>query len=376
MKLRAMPLDPPPREAWDFDLGSCPAEELKHCCFYEYALEQPSVRQWVAFWRRERRRFMHPENEVMRGIHDRPDLHMLVDLLDFPQKHWLELSPEVRAKAVKTTVAPRVSLRSVRGIGSAHGGQRSRYYEISPYAGPQSADLAWLKDAREAWRSIEEAKQEFRFLLEDGTKPHLLWEAVLLGRPTQWQPYLSKERTAKLRRLAGLDGKEFVRKFEEVLAEIEKAIERRYRPPAELVVFDIDWTRRPEELVREFRRWLTTSRVHCPRPRGGGHPTKAVELLKALGAKRLLDFFRTSQNQLPQPYRAQTLHAALCDYTRACRSQAQRPAKPLYSKPSGWNDAEQSAAAFLKTLDRSRTVGAAPSFLAALKSFSRNSSTS
>jgi hypothetical protein len=154
---------------------------------------------------------------------------------------------------------------------------------------------------------------------------------------TLWQRRLSKLKSTALRRAAN-----------ELRLACGKKIETLFRQKHELVVYEVDWTLRTEELREHFSRWAEANRIHECRPRGGGHPTKAVELLKALGAKRLLHFFRHHQKSLPLPYKSQTVQDGLRDFTLDERKTAGRPADPLYKTRKSWIYAEDVAARHLK----------------------------
>jgi hypothetical protein len=162
---------------------------------------------------------------------------------------------------------------------------------------------------------------------------------------------LSPEKATLVKQqLPAPESPEFGRKAREVRKELHKGIERRHRRLQELIPYEIDWNKRDGDLVTEFRTWIETNRAHDPHPRGGGHTTSPLELLKALGARRLMQFVKKHQKSMPHPFCVQTLHAALTDYSRHCRKEAGRPDQPLYEDRSGWNDAVKSADRFLTSL--------------------------
>src|SRR6058998_3346348 len=83
---------PPPLAAWDFDLDGCPPDELEHCCFYEYALEIPSVVNAVLRHRENRQRPVQADDEIGDLIADRwfgSPFRVLAEHPEFPHKHWL-----------------------------------------------------------------------------------------------------------------------------------------------------------------------------------------------------------------------------------------------------------------------------------------------
>ena len=322
------------RAAWDFDRGGCPEDELEHCCFYEYALELPEVRRLAIWWRGNRNRVRQTGDKADNLLRDKwygLPFRVLADHPEFPDKHWLQIDPLARKQKI------------------AHSPPWSTIHipnKPPMYVGPEPANFTRLQAERLIWQAIERETEGLRNQFDQACGKNSLrrW-------PCQLRDFLSTEEVADWKqRLSKLSGDALYATACKLLASCKRTIQRHHRSPFELVVYEIDWTLRPDELVERFRQWTKTNRVHQPRKRSGGHSTKAVELLRGLGAKRLMDFFRNYQKTLPQPYKVQTLYAALCDYTRDERETAGRPAKPLYSNPSGWNDAENSADDHLKAL--------------------------
>lgn len=321
----------PSLAVWDFDLKGCPEEELEHCCFYEYALESPAVKRLVGSWRRNRKRLIRPDDEIGNTITDRwygSPFRVLADHPEFPRKHWLEIDLCLRQQKVKEL--PLNSRILLPG-------------RLSKYTGPHQSDLKRLKGEMIKWQAINGEIEQLRRLFHAARVAQSLRDW-----PDQLRFYLSdEERICRKLEFSKLSGAALYRAANQLRLECGKKVEGLYRHPFELVVYPIDWRLRPGELVKRFQKWAEENRPHNPNPRSGGHPTKAVELLKALGAKRLLDFFREHKRKLPLPYRNQTLHGGLCDFTVNQRKAAGRPVKPLYAKPPGWNDGEKLATAYL-----------------------------
>jgi hypothetical protein len=331
---QAPPAAPPPLAAWDFDHGGCPDDELAHCCFYEYALELPKVRDLVLRWRVNRTDLNQTGDEADKLVQEQwfgSPFRVLVNHPEFPDKHWLEIDPVERRQKL------------------SHLPARSTLYlpnHLPKYAGPQPAHFTRLHAEDLVWQDIEMETEALRGLFWQARK-----KASLRRWPKQLGRYLEPaEMNDWQQRLSKLSGDALYLAANRLRVECKKRIEQRHRSPFELVVYEIDWTLRPDELVERFRQWAEFNRVHEPRPRTGGHPARAIELLKALGAKRLMDFFQKHQKTLPRPYKVQTLHAALSDYTSDQRKTAGRPAKPLYSNPAGWIDAQKAADRYLKAL--------------------------
>ena len=330
------PLVLPTREEWDFDLDGCPEDELEHCCFYEYALALPSVKKAVALWRRKLRRnpkeFEQEGDDLANMVRDRwfgSPFRLLVDHPEFPHKHWLQIDPDSRKQRVK-------QLPPYSTIAFPNNPPR--------YEGPQPAHFNQLKAEMLRWQDI---KQETETLLVRFQEAEA--KGSLRAFPTQLREYLSVQEISDWqKRYSQLSGDKLHRAARKLLAQCKKTIQRRHREVFELVAYEIDWTLRPKELKERFGKWAEANRAHEPRSRSGGHPTKALELLKALGAKRLLDFFRKNQKNLPRPYKNQTLHDGLHDFTVDQRKTANRQADPLFKTRKGWNDAEKLALGCLK----------------------------
>ena len=315
----------PPLAAWDFDLRGCPLDELEHCCFYEYALEIQAVREIVDSWRLNPQRFFQPGDEIGNLIGDRwfgLPFRVLAEYPDFPRKHWLEMDVPLRKRKIKE-LPPYSEIR----------------FPTLPakYDGPQSADFTRLKAAALMWRTINEEYERLRSQYFDAYSTQ-----TLADWPTKLKYYLGEAGLSEWKvRLSKLSGTKLELQAGELLKHCKKVIEEDHRHKIELVPYVINWNLRPKELVEEFRQWAEANRVHDPRERGGGHPPKAVELLRALGAKRLLKFFRSHQKKLPLPYKSQTLHGGLHDFTIDRRKAAGRPAQALYRSRKNWRDAER-----------------------------------
>lgn len=172
--------------------------------------------------------------------------------------------------------------------------------------------------------------------------------------PSRVSQYLSERSLNEWNeRLCRLKGEDLILAASKLYAECTKELQRQHRQPHELIVYEVDWSLRPDELAEHFRAWANANRVHPSRKRTGGHPSKAVERLRALGAKRLLEFFRRSPSDWPEKYRNITLYPALSEYSQDQRTNAGRPNQPLYGKPSNWLDAEKSATQYLLAVNSS-----------------------
>jgi hypothetical protein len=319
-KIRVMTIQtdiviPPPLAAWDFDSNGCPPGEIEHCCFYEYSLESPTIKKIVRWHRQSHNHYKQAEDKVGDLISDRwygLPWRVLADHPEFPHWHWLEIDQNTRTLKVENFPAK---------------SQTAFLSRKSPrYSGPKRTDSNRLAGALVSWETIKKEKNHFRDMLL----------MVTPNSTSRWQ-----------RRLANLSPTQRRLTFTKLQRAYSKRIERLYRPRREFVIYEVDWTLRPEELKRQFGIWVDLNRVHDSRPRGGGHATTDLELLKALGAQRLINFFKKHQGGLSQPYKAQQLYHALNCYTSDLRNAAGRPARPLYSNPSGWNNAEKIAAEYL-----------------------------
>ena len=313
-----------PRAAWDFDHGGCPKDELEHCCFYEYALELPEVRDFVVWWRGNRKRVKQTGDEADNLLRDKwfgSSFRVLVDHPEFPEKHWLEIDPTLRRQRI-SQLGPRSTI----------------HFPNNPpkYAGPEPANFTRLQAERLRWQAIKRETEALRNQFHQA-----LAKNSLRRWPSQLRYYLSTEEVVNWKRqLSKLSAGKLDDAARKLLAECKRRIQRRHRSPFELVVYEIDWTLRPEELAERFRQWADANRAHPPRKRTGGHPTKAVQLLKALGAKRLLDFFRQTEQRKVIP------HAAAL----TSRTAEGRPRPPLYNPAGGWKKAEALAKRHLKQL--------------------------
>ena len=327
-------LKKPRRVQWDFDQAGCPADQLEHCCFYEYALDSQAITKAVLGYRKNRDSLLRPDDDIGNLLLNRwfgSPFRVLVDHPEFPDKHWLEIDPLLREQKVKQL--PYCAHSPFPNI------------EQLKYMGPQAAHMNRLKAEAIKWQTIQKEKTALLDALlkadEDARK--------LRGLPSSFRFYLRKDEIVIWRRrLSKLKRPALQRAANELRLACGKKIETLFRQKHELVVYEVDWTLRPEELKEHFGQWAEANRIHECRPRGGGHPTKAVELLKALGAKRLLQFFRHHQKSLPPPYKSQTLHDGLRDFTIHQRINAGRPADPLYKTRKSWIDAEDVAARYLK----------------------------
>jgi hypothetical protein len=324
----------PPRCLWDFDLDGCPEAEIEHCCFYEYALEHEGLRNAVESFRENRENLLHTEDDPIARIWlDKwfgSKFRVLVDHPEFPKQHWLEIAPGDRKRKIKAF--PPYSRFAYPN--STH-----------RYEGPGS--LVRLQTEQRSWQAIKKEKNALldSFLAcRSAAARRKLVELVA-------NKYLGRKQAQYWRRkLSTLTGNPLRLEASKVRKACDAAIERRHRQPCEVIVYLVDWHLRPKELVEEFRIWTKVNRVHPPRKRKGGHTTTSEELLKALGAKRLLGFFKANWDSLPKKYRDFTLRDALADYTLSERRAAGRPEKPLYRQRSGWIDALKSADAQLASL--------------------------
>jgi hypothetical protein len=324
----------PSRAVWDFDLGGCPEEELEHCCFYEYALDSSVIKKLVRTWRGNRKRLIRPDDEIGNLITDfwyGSSFRVLADHPEFPRKHWLEIASPLRQQKVKQLRPyPKFLLPG----------------RPPKYTGPRQSDITQLQGEMIKWQAINAEIELLRSLFGAADRAQTLHDW-----PKQLGSYLNDEEQNRWRlKLSKLSGTELYNAANQLRLACAKKVEGLRRLTHELVVYQIDWTLRPAELVKRFRRWAEANRPHHPRPRSGGHPKRAVELLKALAAKRLLAYFREHQRNLRLPYRSQTLYAGLHDFTVDQRKGAGRPAVPLYAKPSGWHDGEKLATTHLKEL--------------------------
>lgn len=330
-RAQSAPSSVPVLAEWDFDLGGCPTSELEHCCFYEYALESGSVCRLVEIWRTNRKLLAPADNPIDDKIRDRwfgLPFRVLADHPEFPSTHWLQIRPERRIQKV-------AKLRP--------------YSQITfpdfclVYGGPQGAHFTRLRAEQMRWQAIQKQKAELLDIFCGAERV-----SSIRALPSLLRAYLTDSEVAKWgNRLTKLTGERLLEAASKLRKECEKKIGELQRQQRELVVYEVDWTLRPHELKEQFGQWATVNRVHGPRERGGGHPAKAVELLKALGAKRLLDFFREHQKKLPLPYRSQTLHDGLQEFTRDQRKDAGRPVQPLYKTRKGWNHAKTLACDYL-----------------------------
>lgn len=332
MKDRAKSVEIPPIAAWDFERSEWLDDELNMCCLYEYALEKPEMVKLVKLRRRNRKYFVKGDNSIHDSIIDQwfGDPHrVLVGLPEFPAKHWLEIEPDRRKRILRDW-------------------PRSRDFEPSQnikYTGPEDGHINRLRAERLAWQDIRKEKETVIGWFTSA------WDVQSRRRlPDRCRDYLTKsDRSRWKEKLSELEGIELQKATFQLRVECEREIESRRRRRCEMIVYEVDWTLRPEQLEKNFRQWMKANRVHDPRPRSGGHPTLPTELLKALGAKRLLAFFRRHPARLPLPYKNLQLHAALSDYTSDTRKAAGRPAKSLYRNPSGWHTAEKAAAKLLES---------------------------
>jgi hypothetical protein len=341
MKQPEEPIKLPSRAEWDFGLGGCPSEELAHCYAYEYAMDCPSAVETVQWWRQENRQVMRLENEKFgKALLDRwygSPFRVFCEYADFPKKHWLDIDAQTRQRKIKVDKLPPFSC--IRFPNS----------QQFKYRGPQPADMTRLEGERNVWQEIiRETGDLIRECLQATSSTR-----TLRSLPKKLSRYLSPEECAEWRRkLSKLSGDELGLAASKLRVVCENKIGKRRRQPRETIVYEVDWTLRPDELVDQFQKWVNINRVRDPRDRTGGHPAKPDELLKALGAKRLLEFFRMQQSRLPAPYKNLTLHAALSDFTTDQRRAAGRPAKPLYKTIKGWNGAALVATEQLQKLCR------------------------
>ncbi len=316
---------PPLRAAWEFDLDSLPMEEAEHCCFYEHALESKSIRKLVRLWRRDRERFFEDGDEIGNLIVDNwfgQSSRGLVECSDFPRKHWLEIKPEVRKQIVEKS-----PFRSSPPLPS----------ESLKYAGPQPGDFVRMEAEVAKWKTINGEIEKLRTQFSVACRV----ESSLRKLPEQLRSYFSEDEVAQWKQcLSELSGSELYLEANKLRLLLGKKIQRLYRSQHEPVPYEIDWTLRPEELKTRFGEWAEANRVHSSRDRGGGHITKPIERLKALGAMRLLAFFRKSE-----PQKA-IIHAKAL--TERTANETRRPA--LYKTDKGWKEAEQSAKNYLNEL--------------------------
>jgi len=322
----------PSRSEWDFDLGGCPNDELEHCCFYEYSLESTKVRDAVLFYRRNQKRVKKPYDDRDQLIADRwygSPFRVLVDFREFPEKHWLEIDPAKRKQRIKKLWPfPQFEWPD----------------KPQKYKGPKDADIPKLEAQQMVWNSIENDIEElgrgFWDAINSQTLPDWLYKLGDYLNPSEminWE-----------RQFNNLSGDDLELAANKLLQACKMRIEARHRSKRELVVYEIDWNLRPDELKAAFGSWAETNRPHEHRPRSGGHPPKDVDLLKALGAKRIMEFFRVNWEKFPSSYRRRwTLEGAVNDFTAMERKKAGQLCIPLYKTRKGWKEAVESATGYL-----------------------------
>lgn len=323
----------PSRSVWDFDLSGCPQEELEHCLLYEYGLECASVKKTVLAYRKNPRELNKSRDEIGDSIGNSwfgLPFRALVDYPEFPKKHWIDIDPTRRKQIIKELPV-----------------SSNTPWPKKPekYSGPTSLHVTRLEAEKIKWEFISKEKDKLLCQYREAKAKHALqdWPNQLAqwlndDEIKQWKSELTNLSEAKLDLVVN-----------RLLKLCKKRIEESRRSKQELVVYLVDWNLRSDELKKTFSQWAKANRPHEPRPRSGGHQTKPVELLKALGAMRLLTFFQIHQRVLPRPYCKLTLHAGVSDFTIDERKAASRPVQPLYRTRKGWADAENTATQFLKS---------------------------
>lgn len=319
----------PSRAAWDFDLDGCPPDELEHCLFYEYALESPLIKNLVTCYRKNCSASISNDRigDLVADHWFGSPFRVLAEHPEFPKKHWLEIDTASRRAKIKR-LPPYFNFRFPDT-------------QKVKYSGPRGTDMMRLKAEHCHWQWIKAEQKHLREeLLSARDNPKML-RAI----PVQWRAYLGKKKTSYWKRkLATLEGAKLIAAADALLRECNQGIERLRRRQRELVIYEIDWTLRPKELKEHFAQWAEVNRVHDPRQRKGGHSTEAVELLRALGAKRLLKYFQTGNNT--------TDYVSLDAFVIGQRKAANRTASSLYTTRQGWIDAETRAREFIERFQR------------------------
>ena len=300
----------------------------------------------VLSYRENRERLTDPGDEIgtiIRHSWYGSPFRVLTEYPDFPEKHWLQIDPDIRARKVR-------DLPVFSRVGFPNDKRR--------YTGPKTSDITRLKGEAIRWNCIRHDSEELRVSFQKAARkeeslrswPNLLRARLGRGKLVKELAGWRKDLGCWRRKLRGLVGDKLREAANQLRLEAERKFQSLRRHRHELVVFEVDWNKLRSELVEEFELWIKVNRVHDSRHRTGGHATPAVELLKALGAKRLLESFREHQKAFPQPYCAQDLYKAVSDYTRATREAASRPPYPLYRSRKGWNEGEKMALMHMEVL--------------------------